>query len=727
MRSTLSSSWNRVARLTPILSPRVELQRQIFRGDPWHIVRDPISNDFFRLNPVSYHLVGLFDGKRTADEVWRLALDRFGDEAPTQDEIIGLLWQLYAANLLRIDLPPDAEPLLARKRKRRLQHWSGQAMSILFLRIPLFNPDRLLTWLLPIFRPLLSRWGLGLWLLWIAYALWQFIPHLSSFTQDANSVLAPANWPWMAALFLLTKAVHEMGHGLVCRRFGGIVPQVGIIILVLFPAPYVDATSSWNFSDKWKRLLVAAAGMIFEIAVACGAALVWIVAKENSPGSLTQQLAYNLIFIASVTTIVFNGNPLLRFDAYYMLSDLLEIPNLYDRSRQQIYWLIQRFAFGMPDVISSGSTATEQVLLTGYGILATIYRFVVLFGIFTFVIGKFYIVGVLLALWSLIAWMLLPLLKGVRWLVAAPELRGHRARALTATAVCATTSLLVIGVVPIEDHRRAHGFIDSLHSAELIAQVDGFVIDVPVKANQQIRKNDVVLVTENPMLQARRDAVRAKLDELQIEYHRASELGPNAREAARERLAYTTKLLDESQRQIDKLTIRSPQNGTIVGAQLQQLKGTHLKRGQIIAKVVALDQLRVTALVSQAHNAPLFEGQTIRKVHLRTAGLPDRELKSSPDIEVLDTARSQLPHPALGYLGGGPIATDPTDPKGQKMLRRHFEIRLVMPPLPDASGRNLNALPGQRVHVRFTLARDRPLLSQWFRQLRQVIRNRITV
>ena len=117
--------------------------------------------------------------------------------------------------------------------------------------------------------------------------------------------------------------------------------------LVLIPFPYVDATSSWNFPTKWKRVLVSAAGMIFEIAIAAGAALVWLHAE---PGSLHRRLAYQVVFMASVATILFNANPLLRFDGYYILSDLLEVPILYERSKKYLQGIVQRRAFGMRNV-----------------------------------------------------------------------------------------------------------------------------------------------------------------------------------------------------------------------------------------------------------------------------------------------------------------------------------------------------------------------------------------
>lgn len=716
-RSTLSASWNRVAGLCPRLATQVRVHRQVYRGEPWHILHDPISNDFYRLNPIAHHLVGLLDGRRTVDEAWRLALDRFGDDAPTQNEVIGLLGQLHGSNLLRVDLPADAAALLARRRQRRLRQWGGQAQSILFLRISLFNPDRLLCWLLPFVRPLLTRVGLLLWLVWIGVATWRFAPHVPQFLRDADSVLAPANWGWLVALFLVTKAIHELGHGLMCRRFGGPVPRMGVMMLVLFPAPFVDATSAWNFPDKWQRLLVSAAGMMFELAIAAGAALVWLGARQQDPGSLTQQLAYNTVFLASVTTLLFNANPLLRFDGYYLLSDLLEIPNLYERSRQQIYGLVQRFAFGLGERPAVASTTRERALLVIYGISASIYRVLVLFGIVLFIIGKLYVIGLLLGLWSLVAWALLPALKLARWLAASPEVAEHRGRAVGVTGAAVAVVAALVGLIPMPEHRRAQGVIESAASSELVAEVDGRVVEVLVGADQRVTRGTALLVMENQEMRSRQQMVSAGLRELDVAISAASEHSPAARQVARRRHASLTRRLAELDRQIEALTIRSPQDGAVVGVRLARLHGRHLHRGQVLGTVVSLADLRVTALVGQSEQGALFDGRSVRSVHVRTAGMP-HVVHAATILRTFDAARHELPHPGLGHAGGGPIAIDPADRRGSRMLRPHFALWLGLPE--EAGG-----LPGQRVHIRFTLDRPRPLYRQWYDRVRRIVNMRL--
>ena len=719
-RPTFSQSWPRVNRLTPKLRPHVQITRQLFRGEPWHVVQDPVSNNFFRLNPVAHYFVGLLDGKRTVDEAWRLTLDRHGDAAPTQNEVIGLLGQLNQSNLLRVDMPPDAQPLLERARRRRLKFWGGQAMSILFMRFPFYNPDRMLTRLAPLVRPLLNVWVLVAWFVWMIFCASAFLPELGRFVGDVNSVLLPRNWAWMVVLFILVKALHELGHGMVVKRFGGAVPEFGIMMLVLFPAPFVDASSSWAFGDRWKRLLVGGAGMMFELALAGAAALVWLEAEN---GTLVQQLSYNVVFLASVTTILFNANPLLRFDGYYMLSDLLDIPNLYERATRQMKWLIQRYAYGITSIQAVSTDHGERATLTVYGITSQIYRVLILTGIILFISSQLLTAGIALALWSFIAWALVPLGKFIHWMATGPVLTEHRLR-----AVCVTVGFLLavwigIGMIPADQHRRAEGIIQSGTRADVAMLTDGFVQRVNVESGQAVTKGQVICVADNRELRATKDQLEAQMRALIAEARKGLAQDRTNMDMARAKLQAVWLELRRINQRLAELTVRSPQAGTVVGGFLKQLEGQYVKRGQVICRVLDLEDLHVTALVDQAQNATQFFHE-IDEVELRTAGVVETVLPSEV-IKVFDGARATAPEPLTTRAGGKiPMASD--DPDGKRTLRPQFELWLALPDT-DVRDEPILAMPGQRVYVRFTLADRRPLIQQWIRKLRQVVRDRLSL
>ena len=726
-RPTFSQQWSRVARLTPTLRPQVQIHRQLYRGEPWHVVHDPVNNNFFRLNPVAYHLVGLLDGRRTVDDVWRLTLEKFGDAAPTQNEVIGLLGQLNQTNLLRVDLPADAAPLLERSRKRRLREWGGQLMSILSLRIPIFNPDKMLDWLLPFFKPFLNRYGLIAWFAFMLFSLYQILPHLSEFYSNVDSVLAPENWAWMMVIFVVTKAWHELGHGIVCKNFGGRVPEVGIMLLVLLPAPYVDATSSWSFSDKWKRLMVGAAGMTFELILAGIAAIIWVHADGQT---LVKQLSYNLVIMASITTIAFNANPLLRFDGYYMLSDFFETPNLYQRSGRQICWLVQRYAFGLKNAQVVTTVPFEKWFFVFYGFVSQIYKVFLMFSISLIVADRLFTVGILIAAWGVISWACIPVGKFCHWLITSPALHEHRARAVLVTIAFIAVVFGSLGGIPAPDHRRAEGVIESTNRTDLTIQTDGFLKEVSVNTGNDVVKDQVLVVLENRELKSKQDQLRAQLKGLTIELRGNVAKSPVEAQATQFKIDSIVEQLTQIDKRVEGLTIRAPQSGRFVGESLTKHIGAYCKRGQTLGQVTDLSSLRITALVDQAHSSAGFLGK-IESIEVRNASTVTN-LGTTQIYRQLEGGQIHLPHASLGYAGGGPIATDPSDRNGLTSLRPQFILWLTMPeknddphtgkPRPETA-----YYPGQRVHVRFTLAQRTPYLFQFIHRIRQIIGESLSI
>ncbi len=713
-RPTFSESWSRVSRLTPTLRPQVQVRRRSLCRQRWYVLHEPVSQQFFRLNPVAYHLVGLLDGHRIVDDAWRLTLERYGDDAPTQPEVVGLLGQLNQANLLRVDLPVDAEPLLRRSGEQRARRWAGQAMSILFLQVPLLDPDPFLSRLLPLMRPLLSVVGLILWAVWVTVCAVLFLPHLGTFIHDSGSILAPANWGWVMVFFILIKLVHETGHGLVCKRLGGNVHEAGIMLLVLFPCPYVDTTSAWAFESRFQRVLVGAAGMMFELTIAGGAALVWL---HADPGTTVRQVAHNIVLVASVATVIFNANPLMRFDGYFILSDLLEVPNLYDRSMQHLKWLGQRYAFGMTAAPPVATDRGERRILLVYGVLAAIYRVVVMAGIAMLIAVRFFTIGLALAIWTVGAWLLFPLGKFVHWLATSPALHRQRNRAVLVSVATALALLLAIGLVPAPQYQRTVGVVEARQRADVAIQSDGFVQEVKAEVGDEVRQGQVLLVCDNPILRAQRRQLVAQIKGLQLEETYALR-NPADLAVAQAKHRALQQALDDANERIADLVVRSPLAGRLAGPPLAPLLGRYVKRGHVVAQVEDLRSLRVTALVDQAQNALGFFN-SIRAVELRAPGDVGVDLPSRV-LQTFDSGRTQLPHPALGALDGGPVATDPHDPKGMTALRPQFEIWLAVPPPRTAADPPF--LPGERVYVRFTLAQRRPLLWQWIHRFRQIFR-----
>ncbi|MEM6886010.1 MAG: peptidase M50, partial [Verrucomicrobiota bacterium] len=270
-----SESWHRVANQHAKLHPSVEVVKQHFRGAPWYVLREPFSNQFFRLTPAAYYFISRLRHERTIEAVWRECLELYPDEAPGQEEVIRLLAQLTQGNLLQSDIPPDSAMLRERRRKSQQKELRGKLKNFLFIKFSLLDPTPFIDRTLPFFRPFFSRWGFALWCLLMLVAGKFLLENWETAWDKTEGILAPSNLFLLYVCGITAKFWHEWGHGLICRFHGGEVRTLGVMLLILTPLPYIDATSSWSFRSKWPRIYVAAAGMLFEFVLAALAVIIW--------------------------------------------------------------------------------------------------------------------------------------------------------------------------------------------------------------------------------------------------------------------------------------------------------------------------------------------------------------------------------------------------------------------------------------------------------------------
>ncbi|MGH7302963.1 MAG: hypothetical protein ACRELZ_06715, partial [Candidatus Rokuibacteriota bacterium] len=309
-----SDSWYRVAGLQPRLRGHATIHRHQYRGQTWYVVEDRASQRFLRCTRQAHLLIGLMDGRRTVQELWQIVGERLGDQGPTQDEVIQVLSQLHASDVLQCDVPPDAAELLQRHERAQQRQQLARATGLFSWRFPLLDPERFLTATAPLVRPFFSWGGAAVWLAVVMPAIVLTGVHWGDLTRDIFDRLFSAQTlivVWL--LFPVIKAAHELGHAFATKTFGGEVHDMGVMLLVFTPVPYVDASSASGFESKWRRALVGAAGMIVELFLASLALYLWL---SVEPGLLSV-IAYNTVLIAGVTTLLFNANPLLRYDGYY--------------------------------------------------------------------------------------------------------------------------------------------------------------------------------------------------------------------------------------------------------------------------------------------------------------------------------------------------------------------------------------------------------------------------
>jgi len=715
MPEFFSPSWYRVSSLKPRLRTHLRLHRHQYRGQVWYVLQDFASDRFHRFPSQVYFVIALMDGRRTVHQIWEMAMARLGDDAPTQQEIITLISQLHAIDgLVMSGTVPDTAELTRRSAKQTRREWMSRLMNVFAWRFPLCDPDRFLTRFLPVVRPFLGPISAVAWLAVVSVAFVAGLTHWTDLSRDVmDQVMAPQNLVLLWLLFPIIKLVHELGHAFVTKVFGGEVHELGIMLLVFTPVPYVEASAAWGFENKWKRVLVGAAGMIVELFLAALALFIWL---EAEPG-IVRMSAYNVMLIAGVSTVLFNANPLLRFDGYYMLMDFLEIPNLKGRATRFFGWLYERYILLQREAEMPISTAGERAWFLAYASASSVYRVLVVVGILLFLGDRFPLAAVVFAGLTAVTMIGIPLVKGLNFLLTNPRLHRVRIRAVLTTACLVCGIVLIIGGVPVPFHTVAEGVVWLPDEAYVRAGTNGFVKEVIAKPGSRVELDEVLLICENPELAAQLDVTSQRL--LELEARRTEKLPSDLVKAAilEEEIRYATQEHARARERADQLTVRSRRAGTFVAPVAVDLPGRFVHQGELLAHVVDLDTITVHAVVGQGEIDLIRHD--LEQVEVRLAEGVTSAVQAVLH-RIVPAASTQLPSAALGSEGGGSVPMDPSDPERTTAMQRVFEVDLVL----ASDVHVVNA--GGRVYVRFA-HQWRPFSSQWSRQLRQLFLSRFHV
>jgi len=716
MADTLfSPSWYRVANLKPRLRVHTQIHRHEYRGRVWFILQDHQGGRSHRFSPAAYRFVGLMDGKRTVDVLWETLNADAGDEAPTQDEVIRLLGQLHAADALICDVPPDTQELFRRFQRHERMKWKQRIWSPLALRFPLLDPERFLERTMPYVGWVFSWYGLAIWAVFVVTGVVLAGLHWSALTENIiDRALTPANLLLLWFVYPVVKALHELGHGYAIKKNGGEVHEIGIMLLVLVPVPYVDASAASGFREKRHRMLVGGAGILTELFLGAIAMLVWV---NVQPGP-AHAVAYNVLLITGVSTLLFNGNPLLRFDGYYVLADLLEIPNLGTRSNKYLGYLIQRYLFGIRDAESPADTDGERFWFVVYGLASFVYRLFIMFAIILYIGGKFFAIGVLLAIWSVTTMVVVPVVKHGSFLFTSPKLRRKRTRSIGATAVVLAVILGFLFLLPAPLWTRAQGVTWPSERSQVRAGADGFIEEVLVDPGSQVRAGEPLVQARDPFLAARVKLLEANKKELESQLMAARTVDRVQTEVIREALVAAEAALQVAREKTRELTILSPRDGTFVIPQAQDLPGRFIRKGQLLAYVVQpTDPVTLRVVVSQDEIGLVRE--EVREVDVLPAAWGADSVRAEVLREV-PGGTTRLPTAALGIAGGGRFAVDPRDREGRATMERVFELEVALPEEVEAD------FLGRRMYVRFDHGWQ-PVGVQMYTALRQLFLRRFGV
>lgn len=637
---------------------------------PFCVIEDAARSRYFRIGIAEYAFLSFLDGKTTVDEAVRAAAGLLPHHTLSEAQAAGICKWLIDNRLAHV---PSAAAVTSspvdeqERRNETLARWNP-----LVVRLPLLRPDRLLASLLPWLGWLHSPAAIiASVVLWIAASI-HLISRWDALTSATQGILVPDRWLWAAVCFVVVKLVHETSHGLACKKYGGSVREAGLIFILFAPLAYVDISSAWHFRSKWQRIHTSAAGMQAELVLASLAVFVWSAAERG----FVHELALDVILLAGFTTLLFNANPLMRFDGYYILSDLLNIPNLYGLGQQRLAAVAQRWLMGqrtpLPAVVGR-----RAALLTAYGLATLVWRIVVCVTLIVAAVSLLEGLGVVLAVIAAGLWFGRPVLRLVAYLFSVRTWRHARpARLVCFAGVPCTVATAALCLLPWPGAYRAPAIVRFESSTAVRAASAGFLNDIRVVDGQRVRRGEVLAVLSNPDL-------KAELGDLElamaIRQNKARVYRSSGRMAAyqaeSETLAALKKQHAEKQREVDGLTIRAPETGNVLGRQLRHHRGSYIQKGEEILSVadVRLKQVRIS--IAQ-DDVEAFESQLGHRVRFRAPGVP--ALTCYLD-QVAPRATIEPPDPALCAPAGGVLAVFKDEQAPSATTQYDGRLRLVEP------------------------------------------------
>ena len=613
----------------PRIRSDLEINRQTYQGQTYYVLKDPVTLRYFRFQKEEYAIIRALDGSRDLRQVHEVVAKEFRGLETGPQEVGRFVNQLAMANLLVLDHPGRAERLFEQRGQKREAFIKGTLSNILFVKIPVFDPDELFTRLYRALRLFWTRSFLVVLCWMVAAAIYLIISRWGEVAERVERVefFTLHNLPFLWFAIVIVKALHEFGHGLTCKHFGGEVHELGWLFLVFTPCFYCNVSDAWMIPHKRGKLLVTAAGVLTEIFFAAIAVFLW----WWTPPGVVHSLTFNIAVVCSVSAILFNANPLLRYDGYYFLMDALEIPNLRAKSSAYLKHLWHKYILGIRTAAQSTPPRYPRFFVL-YAVAAYCYRWMILIGIVYFVttfLDK-YGLGVISRLLGgvvIVTMFVRPIWMGLkRTIQYRKELHVRPARIGLVFGGLAAI-LVVIGLIPISTKVRGSAVIEARGTEFVWVRTPGIVREIRVREGDWVDADQVLARLEDERLDTLIHQMALTADQFRAEAMVCDAQGDLA---GQKRCTVLADGADARRAQwrdrAEDLVIRAPIAGRVIARDLDLLVGRHLPAGALLCRIGDTRTLEARVLIQGDEYGNLFDsGRNVgQETRLTFFGQPGR-------------------------------------------------------------------------------------------------------
>lgn len=670
--------------------PDLEARRQRYQGRIYWVVKDPVGLQYYRFEEEEFAILQMLDGVASLDQIAEQFESAFPPQTIRTEELQQFIGMLHRSGLVITNSPGQGEQLKKLRDEKTNKQRLATMSNILAVRFKGIDPDRILNFL--------DRY---LWWFWtkpmllvnsfiILSAALLILVQFDVFRSKLpgfEAFFAAENWLLMGAVLGCTKVLHEFGHGLSCKRFGGECHEMGVMFLVLTPCLYCNVSDSWMLPNRWHRAAIGAAGMYVEVTLASICTFIW---WFSEPG-LLNYICLNVMFVSSVSTILFNANPLLRYDGYYILSDVLEIPNLRQKATSILTRTLGEWCLGIEPPEDPFLPQSNRFLFGLYSVAAAVYRWVVLFSILYFLNKVFEpyglkVLGQAIALMSVYGLVVMPLWKLYKYFKVPGRLGKVKRWRLAVSTLLVVAALAAILSVPLPAYVYSPLVVQPRDVESVIVRTEGMLEEIApgVEPGAHVQEGQVLAQltsVEQELavmeLEGEIEVTRAQLVAMESMSRTGDSRTRNEAKgqiaALRKALATIETQLEKQREELDRLTIRAPRSGVIIPPELvpepksgdeelptwwgtpfdERNRGTTLEVGTKFCSIGDPDKLEARLLVEQGDTEFIKVGQVVYV-------LLKQSVQHRYVTEIVDTESDEVPvaPPQLSSLTGGPLPAE---------------------------------------------------------------------
>jgi len=693
LTTTLNSPAERRKQVRFSVRPDLQSYEQKYEGKVFHVVKDPVCLRYYRFNRQEYFVFSLFDGKHTMEDVQKQFEKEFTPQRLTHEDLEAFARQLVTAGLVQHEQGSTGKHIFDRRAKQRRMKRFATFSNILYLKIPVFDPDRVLTWMYSYLWWIFTVPFLAVSVMFMLSALTHVILHFDTFHAKLPTYQEFFAYHTLLYMWLslgVVKIIHEFGHGLSCKAFRGECHEMGLLLMCLSPALYCNVTDAWTLSDKWKRIIISFAGIYVELIIAAFATFVWWYTPAYP---FANNMALCIMVLCSVSTVVFNANPLMRFDGYYILADWLEIPNLREKANRYLNNLAMEKCLGIevpPDVYMAPG---RKLLFLTYAIASWVYKWVIMLGVIFFISDfltpKLKILSQMLAVLSIASMFIWPIYRVVRNIRQRGRLPDMKMGRVYMTLAVAGSVILMFFFLPLpvsRIHETGYVTLDPGRVEGVLLPEPARLESVEVVAGQAVRRNEVLARFTNKDLEVERDKARSQVKErreasrlLRIAISEVTALDPDQASSYTRQLVQAEAEASSAEKEAALLTerlnrlmvLKAPRDGSVTTVPKKEQIGSVFDRGSTDApafcSVGDLTRLIIKVPVSP-QEFHVLKDDLPSFLNTKAGGIPvSVHFHGRSDnvfngiVKTLPSQNARTVPMQLTQRGGGPLAVKPSD------------------------------------------------------------------